>query len=483
MQRPSPSRRHLCRASGEPQAKPGALLFATTLPSDRPGNPERFSPPLAKYRSAQKGNIGQSKKLQRGRQLDPSRRSIESQEFDAALRHKIVGQEEGIRALVDLYQVFLAGMCPQGRPVGNLLFLGPTGSGKTRIVEAAAEILFGDPRAVIRVDCAEFQHSHEIAKLIGSPPGYLGHRETHPLITQEALAQYHTERLKLSFLLFDEIEKASDALWQLLLGILDKATLTLGDNRRVDLSATMIFLTSNLGGGEITELTTGGMGFVQPTDKREDKLDSKVERTATEAAKRKFSPEFMNRLDKVVVFHPLRPEQLEQILEIELGMVQQRVLERAQGQFLFRVTPEAREYLLREGTDLKYGARHLKRAIERHIVNPLANLLATEQVRLGDMLCIDWGPSEGRLVFQQGRGRGGAAGADTAAAGSGPSGRGQERPRPGTSIRSPLPARHKRLRSCLRALTPSRWPVGARSKKKARRCAGLSRDSFSCTVI
>src|SRR5437879_4836570 len=250
-------------------------------------------------------------------QLDTTRRSFQSQEFDSALRSKIVGQDEGIRALVDLYQVFCAGMCPQGRPVGSLLFLGPTGSGKTRIVEAAAEILFGDPRAVIKVDCAEFQHSHEIAKLIGSPPGYLGHRETHPLITQEALAQHHTERLKLSFLLFDEIEKASDALWQLLLGILDKATLALGDNRRVDLSATMIFLTSNLGGREITELMTGGLGFVQPVDKGEDKLDSKVERTATEAAKRKFSPEFMNRLDKVVVFHPLRPEQLEQILEIE----------------------------------------------------------------------------------------------------------------------------------------------------------------------
>ena len=187
----------------------------------------------------------------------------------------------------------------------------------------------------------------------------------------------------------------------MLLGILDKATLTLGDNRRVDLSATMIFLTSNLGGGEITELMTGGMGFVQPADKGEDKLDSKVERTATEAAKRKFSPEFMNRLDKVVVFHPLRPEQLEQILEIELGMVQQRVLETARGQFLFRVTPEAREYLLQEGTDLKYGARHLKRAIERHIVYPLANLLATEQVRLGDMLCIDWDLSEQRLVFHK----------------------------------------------------------------------------------
>src|SRR5437899_788010 len=193
--------------------------------------------------------------------LDPSKRSTDTMDFQSALRSKIVGQEEGVRALVDLYQVFRAGLSSPGRPVGNLLLLGPTGSGKTRIVEAAAEILFGDPRAVIKVDCAEFQHSHEIAKLIGSPPGYLGHRETHPLITQEALAQYHTERLKLSFLLFDEIEKASDALWQLLLGILDKATLTLGDNRRVDLSATMIFLTSNLGGGEITELMTGGMGF------------------------------------------------------------------------------------------------------------------------------------------------------------------------------------------------------------------------------
>src|SRR5437667_3499870 len=207
------------------------------------------------------------------RRLDTTRRSIESQEFDAALHRKIVGQEEGIRALVDLYQVFCAGLNSPGRPVGNLVFLGATGSGKTRIVEAAAEILFGDPRAVIKVDCAEFQHSHEIAKLIGSPPGYLGHRETHPLITQEALAQYHTERLKLSFLLFDEIEKASDALWQLLLGILDKATLTLGDNRRVDLSATMIFLTSNLGGGEITELMQGGMGFIQPKDKPATGLD------------------------------------------------------------------------------------------------------------------------------------------------------------------------------------------------------------------
>jgi ATP-dependent Clp protease ATP-binding subunit ClpA len=333
--------------------------------------------------------------------LDPNRHSFESQEFESAMRRRIVGQEGGVRAVADLYQVFRAGMCSAGRPVGNLLFLGPTGSGKTRIVEAAAEILFGDPRAVIKVDCAEFQHSHEIAKLIGSPPGYLGHRETHPLITQEELAKHHTEKLKLNFLLFDEIEKASDALWQLLLGILDKATLTLGDNRRVDLSQTMIFLTSNLGGGEITELMTGGMGFVQPMDKTEDKLDVKVERAAEAAAKKKFSPEFMNRLDKVVVFHPLRHEQLEQILEIELGMVQQRVLDTGRGQFLFRVTTAARRFLLREGTDIKYGARHLKRAIEKFVVYPLANLLATEQIRFGDMLVVDWDGKSANLSFQK----------------------------------------------------------------------------------
>src|SRR5712671_2115385 len=231
--------------------------------------------------------------------LDPTSRSPHAEEFEAALRSKIVGQEDGVRALADLYQVFSAGLNSKDRPVANLLFLGPTGSGKTRIVEAAAEILLGSPQAVLKIDCAEFQHSHEIAKLLGSPPGYLGHRETHPLITQETLSQYHTDELRLSFVLFDEIEKASDALWQLLLGMMDKATLTLGDNRRVDLSQTMIILTSNLGGSEINELISGGIGFVEPTDLPSTGLDQKVERTAVEAARRKFSPEFMNRLDKV----------------------------------------------------------------------------------------------------------------------------------------------------------------------------------------
>ena len=331
--------------------------------------------------------------------LDPNRRSSDAREFDTALRRKIVGQDQAVEKVVEIYQMFQAGLNPPARPVGNLLFLGPTGSGKTRVVEALAESLFGDARACIKIDCAEFQHSHEIAKLIGSPPGYLGHRETHPLLTQEALNQWHTDKLKLSILLFDEIEKASDSLWQLLLGILDKATLTLGDNRRVDLSQCIIIMTSNLGAGEMTGLVDGGMGFASRATEVDSKLDEKISRTAIEAARRKFTPEFLNRIDKVVVFKTLRPDHLSQILEIELGMVQQRILQAAgANQFVFSCTPKVKDFLLQEGTDPRYGARHLKRAIERNIVFPLANLVATGQVKLGDFVRIDL-TGESHLTF------------------------------------------------------------------------------------
>src|SRR5246127_1030908 len=278
--------------------------------------------------------------------LDPTLRSTDAQNFELALRRKIVGQDSAIEKVAEIYQMFLAGLNAPRRPVGNFLFLGPTGSGKTRVVEAMAESLFGDARAVVKIDCAEFQHSHEIAKLIGSPPGYLGHRETHPLLTQEALNQHHTDRLKLSLLLFDEIEKASDALWQLLLGILDKATLTLGDNRRVDMSCCIIILTSNLGTSGISDLMEGGMGFTHKAKVVDSSLDDKIDRTAVEAARRKFTPEFMNRIDKVVVFKALRPEHLEQILDIELGMVQQRILmASAANQFVFNCTEKVKSFL------------------------------------------------------------------------------------------------------------------------------------------
>jgi ATP-dependent Clp protease ATP-binding subunit ClpB len=331
--------------------------------------------------------------------LDPTRRSKEATVFEQLLRRNVVGQDHAISAVVEIYQTYLAGLDPLGRPVGNLLFLGPTGSGKTRVAEAMAQALYGNTTAMVKIDCAEFQHSHEIAKLIGSPPGYLGHRETRPLLCQEALDQAHTDKVKLTILLFDEIEKASDALWQLLLGILDKATLTLGDNRRVDLSRCIIIMTSNLGAREISNLAKGGFGFAHKSKAVAEAHDERIDRTGTDAARRKFSPEFMNRIDKVVVFKRLHAEHLAQILEIELGMVQQRILKAAGDQrFVFKCTQAVKDFLLEQGTNVEYGARHLKRAIEQNLVAPLANLLASAQVRLGDFIRIDRAP-EGNLTF------------------------------------------------------------------------------------
>jgi ATP-dependent Clp protease ATP-binding subunit ClpB len=350
----------------------------------------------------EKWNMGQV-----NRQLDPAQTGWEAEKLDADLRKRIVGQDAAIEQIISIYQTNLAGMSSAGRPIGNFLFLGPTGSGKTRLVEATAESLLGDGRAVIKIDCAEFQHSHEIAKLIGSPPGYLGHRETHPLLSQEVLNQYHTERFKLSFVLFDEIEKASDSLWNLLLGILDKATLTLGDNRRVDFSRALIFMTSNLGASEMGSMLRPNVGFAASDIERrnatgivDEKLNDKVARAGLEAARRKFTPEFMNRIDKTVVFRPLGEAELRKILTLELNMVQQRVFSSATGApFVFSLTDTAKEFLLREGTDMKYGARHLKRAIERNLVHPLSNLIATQQVRGGDLIRVDFDPSGSRLTF------------------------------------------------------------------------------------
>ena len=342
--------------------------------------------------------------------LDPARTGRDASDLETGLRRMVVGQDEAVEQIVNIYQMHLTGMSAPGRPIGNFLFLGPTGSGKTRIVEATAEVLLKNPRAVIKIDCAEFQHSHEIAKLIGSPPGYLGHRETHPLLSQEVLNQFHTEETKLSFVLFDEIEKASDALWNLLLGILDKATLTLGDNRKVDFSHAMIFMTSNLGAAEMSAMMAPKLGFgIQKMKDQvaqgiaDEKLTGKLARSGVEAARRKFTPEFMNRLDKVVTFQPLGSEQLRKILDIELNLVQQRIfnspMEKA---FVFTLSDGSKDFLLAEGTDMKYGARHLKRAIERLLVQPMSNLIATEQVRGGDWVRVDFDPDARALRFSRG---------------------------------------------------------------------------------
>lgn len=339
--------------------------------------------------------------------LDATRTGTEAEELAKKLRSRVVGQDEAIQHIVRTYQTYLAGLSPAGRPIGNFLFLGPTGSGKTRLVEATAECLLGDRCAVIKIDCAEFQHSHEIAKLIGSPPGYLGHRETHPALSQEALNQYHTESVKLSVVLFDEIEKASDALWNLLLGILDKATLTLGDNRRVDFSQAMIFMTSNLGAAEMNAMLRPKLGFASRETERQHaigaidpKLSDKMSHAGLEAARRKFAPEFMNRIDKTVIFQPLGAGELRRILQIELDEVQDRIEKTCAGKrFLINVSDSARDFLLREGTDVRYGARPLKRAIERLLVQPLSSLIVTGQIRQSDCIRVTHNASASILTF------------------------------------------------------------------------------------
>jgi len=336
--------------------------------------------------------------------LDPERKNPLAESFETMLSARVVGQERAVRQLSGIYQTFLAGMNAVNRPIGTMLFLGPTGCGKTRVVEAAAEVLFGDPNAVIKIDCAEFQHSHEVAKLIGSPPGYLGHRDTEPLLSQENLNRFRTNDAPLSLVLFDEIEKASDALWNLLLGILDKATLTLGDNSRVDFSRTIVVMTSNLGAREMSTLISGGIGFSVAKSSKEPAevdIDQKIYRTALEAARRKFSPEFMNRIDKVVVFRSLTQDHLRQILDLELAAVQERIKRSARTKFRFECSNAAREMILAEGTDYNYGARHLKRAVERFVVFPLSNLLATDQLCAQDHVTVGVDSDSEKLTFSK----------------------------------------------------------------------------------
>lgn len=332
--------------------------------------------------------------------LDPEVLSLEQDRVVSELRKKVIGQDEAIDQIGEVYQLYKANLNPPNRPLGNLLFLGPTGTGKTRVVEAFAETLYGDPKAVLKIDCAEFQHSHEIAKLVGSPPGYLGHKETHAYITQDAVNRWFNEEDKICILLFDEIEKASDALWQLLLGIMDKATLTLGDNRRVDLSSCIVFLTSNLGAGEMNEVLAGSSLGFQGTKPRFDlKADSKINTVALNAAKRKFTPEFMNRIDKVCVFKQLQDANLRQILELELTAIQKRFILSKGPKFPFTCSPEVKERLLTEGTDPKYGARHLKRVLEKYIVYPMARLTATQQIQKDNLVILTL--VNGEIKFHQ----------------------------------------------------------------------------------
>lgn len=296
----------------------------------------------------------------------------ESTDLSSAWSARLVGQPDATESVIPYIQMYQASLAPEGRPVGVFLLLGPTGTGKTRAVESLAGVLHGSEKQFIKVDCGEFQMEHEVAKLIGAPPGYLGHRETQPLLTQSKLNAVTSEQSSLSIVLFDEVEKAAPSLARLLLGVLDKATLRLGDNTTVNFERSLIFLTSNLGAREMMRELQPEFGFESMT-RPTPCSKSKIEGIGVAALRRKFSPEFVNRIDRVIAFQPLTPNALAQILEQHLddfqGLVNHRLGLRA---FELRVSAAAREFLLAEGASLRYGARELKRTLHRHLIQPVA---------------------------------------------------------------------------------------------------------------
>jgi ATP-dependent Clp protease ATP-binding subunit ClpA len=341
------------------------------------------------------------------RKLDITRKSGREDALSLKFSQRIIGQPKGTQALTDLIEMFESGFYDLTKPVGSALFLGPTGCGKTGAVEAFCEGLYGDPHKMMKVDCGEFQHSHEIAKLIGSPPGYLGHRETHPYFTNAALLAARSGPSKIvtnpgfaprtvegpvlqpfTVILWDEIEKASDSVWNLLLGILDKGTLMTGTNEPVDFLPTIHIMTSNVGAAELAVKTgDAGIGF---SPLGSEISQQEIEDTAMAAARRKFTPEFLNRIDKVVVFNTLTPDNVNDILSLELNKLQDRVVLGSKQLFMINVSPSAFRQIAKEGYNRRDNARYLQRTIKLRVEQPIAKVLATGQILPNDTIVVDY---------------------------------------------------------------------------------------------
>jgi len=331
-----------------------------------------------------KGISASARRTRRSVELENTPDSLQSR-----LEERLVGQPDAVRAIVPYVQMFEAGLSPEGRPAGVFLLLGPTGTGKTRTVEALAAALHGSERNLVRIDCGEFQMEHEVAKLIGAPPGYLGHRETVPLLNQQRLNSVTSDRSPLSILLFDEIEKASPSLHRLLLGILDKGVLRLGDNSTVLFERTLIFLTSNLGAKDMGKALRPDFGFARGLEAPSDAA-GRLESIALNAVRRKFSPEFLNRIDATVTYRPLDRDSLERILELLLEDTQDLIDRRLGARtFHLMVPARSRRWLIEQGTSRELGARELKRVLHRCLIQPVAALVAAGRVEPGSVLALN----------------------------------------------------------------------------------------------
>jgi len=320
------------------------------------------------------------------------------EDLSTVLSQKVVGQPAATRVIVPYIQMFQAGLAPEGRPIGVFLLLGPTGTGKTKTIEALAEILHGSPKNLLKIDCGEFQMEHEVAKLIGAPPGYLGHRETQPMLTQQKLNSVTSEKNSISLVLFDEIEKAAPSMTRLLLGVLDKGILRLGDNSIVNFEKSLVFLTSNLGAREMMRELNPDFGFQSAQTNERADLTSKLQNIALVAVRKRFSPEFVNRIDCIITYQPLTPESLSAILDQQIVDLQAHVNTRLGNRsFALDVPFETRQYLLKKGTSAEYGARELNRTIHRYLTQPLATMVATNQISPGARVRVDVNESEDKL--------------------------------------------------------------------------------------
>src|ERR1700733_13908578 len=324
-----------------------------------------------------------------------------SSDIANALSRRLVGQPAAIAAVVPYVEMYRAKLSPEGRPAGIFLLLGPTGTGKTKTVEALADVLHGSPKKLLKVDCGEYQMEHEVAKLLGAPPGYLGHRETQPLLTQQKLTGAASESCDLSILLFDEIEKAAQSLVRLLLGVLDKATLRLGDSTLVNFEKTIIFLTSNLGARAMSRELHPEFGLEAAVPRDTVGRGDKLARIARTAVRKNFSPEFINRIDSVVTYRPLDSAALAAILDQHIEELQDHI-DRRLGERAFRIEVPARsrKFLLEKGTSAEYGARELKRVLHHQLMQPLAAMVTGGEINPGASVRAEVGPGKAKLVLR-----------------------------------------------------------------------------------
>ncbi|MCC6858415.1 MAG: ATP-dependent chaperone ClpB [Bryobacterales bacterium] len=306
--------------------------------------------------------------------------------MEERLHKRVVGQDEALKLVSNAIRRNRAGLSDPNRPIGSFLFLGPTGVGKTEMARALAEFLFDDEKAVVRIDMSEYMERHAVSRMIGAPPGYVGYDEGGQLTE-------HVRRRPYSVVLFDEVEKAHSEVFNAMLQILDDGRLTDGHGRTVDFKNTIIIMTSNVGSGTIRDSVPIGFSVNTP-DSRNQTLRQKL----MEALKSTFRPEFLNRVDDIIVFNPLSREHLYEIIEIQLERVSRMLEERG---IRLRLTENAKQVLIAEGYDPQYGARPLRRAIQRMIQDPLALKLLNGDFGSGDTVLVDGDPVSRVLRFER----------------------------------------------------------------------------------